>query len=95
MGWGYAVGNRLEALSVGQCFMSMSLITSNFWGAITGEWAGAGRRAFALLTRRHGPLGSCRHSDRLRRGFVGPMCDRDAFHIDPDAGNWRSVGNRP
>jgi L-rhamnose-H+ transport protein len=28
-------------------FMSMSLITSNFWGAITGEWAGAGRRAFA------------------------------------------------
>jgi L-rhamnose-H+ transport protein len=27
-------------------FMSMSLITSNAWGAITGEWRGASRRAY-------------------------------------------------
>jgi L-rhamnose-H+ transport protein len=29
-------------------FMSMSLITSNAWGAITGEWKGASRRAYGL-----------------------------------------------
>lgn len=28
-------------------FMSMSLITSNLWGALTGEWAGASRRSYA------------------------------------------------
>lgn len=28
-------------------FMSMALITSNAWGAITGEWRGASRRAYA------------------------------------------------
>lgn len=28
-------------------FMSMSLITSNTWGALTGEWAGASRRSYA------------------------------------------------
>jgi L-rhamnose-H+ transport protein len=27
-------------------FMSMSLITSNLWGALTGEWAGASRRSY-------------------------------------------------
>jgi len=27
-------------------FMSMSLITSNVWGALTGEWAGASRRSY-------------------------------------------------
>jgi L-rhamnose-H+ transport protein len=27
-------------------FMSMSLITSNFWGALTGEWVGASRRSY-------------------------------------------------
>lgn len=27
-------------------FVSMSLITSNFWGALTGEWSGASRRAY-------------------------------------------------
>lgn len=27
-------------------FMSMSLITSNAWGALTGEWAGASRRSY-------------------------------------------------
>jgi hypothetical protein len=26
--------------------MSMSLITSNFWGALTGEWVGASRRSY-------------------------------------------------
>lgn len=29
-------------------FMSMALITSNAWGAITGEWKGASRRAYGL-----------------------------------------------
>lgn len=29
-------------------FMSMSLITSNAWGAITGEWKGASRRAYGF-----------------------------------------------
>jgi L-rhamnose-H+ transport protein len=29
-------------------FMSMSLITSNAWGALTGEWKGASRRAYGL-----------------------------------------------
>jgi len=29
-------------------FMSMSLITSNVLGAMTGEWAGASRKAYAL-----------------------------------------------
>lgn len=29
-------------------FMSMSLITSNAWGAITGEWKGASSRAYGL-----------------------------------------------
>lgn len=28
-------------------FMSMSLITSNMWGALTGEWKGASRRSYA------------------------------------------------
>ena len=28
-------------------FMSMSLITSNIWGALTGEWKGASRRSYA------------------------------------------------
>ncbi|MFB3920906.1 MAG: L-rhamnose/proton symporter RhaT [Terriglobia bacterium] len=28
-------------------FMSMGLITSNVWGAVTGEWRGASRRAYA------------------------------------------------
>jgi len=28
-------------------FMSMSLITSNVWGALTGEWKGASRRSYA------------------------------------------------
>ena len=28
-------------------FMSMSLITSNVWGALTGEWVGASRRSHA------------------------------------------------
>jgi L-rhamnose-H+ transport protein len=28
-------------------FMSMSLITSNIWGALTGEWVGASRRSYA------------------------------------------------
>ncbi|MGA3323449.1 MAG: L-rhamnose/proton symporter RhaT [Terriglobia bacterium] len=27
-------------------FVSMSLITSNFWGALTGEWRGASRRSY-------------------------------------------------
>lgn len=30
-------------------FMSMSLVASNFWGAVTGEWAGVDRRGFAYL----------------------------------------------
>jgi L-rhamnose-H+ transport protein len=49
----YAAGaNRIGSLgpSVGwPAVLSMTLITSNAWGVITGEWRGAGKRAGMLM----------------------------------------------
>jgi L-rhamnose-H+ transport protein len=49
----YAAGaNKIGSLgpSVGwPAVLSMTLITSNVWGAVTGEWRGAGRKAAVLM----------------------------------------------
>jgi L-rhamnose-H+ transport protein len=30
-------------------FMTLMVLMGNFWGSVTGEWKGAGRRAYLLL----------------------------------------------
>lgn len=43
-----AMGSPLGAVVGWPVFMSMVIVTANVWGALTGEWAGAGAKARAL-----------------------------------------------